>query len=177
MNNNPHYEHLLSQVIKEKHVFIANNAIVIGNVHLGEHSSVWYNAVIRGDLEQITIGNQTNIQDCCVVHADPGIPTNVGNNVIVGHSAILHGCTIGHHSMIGMRATVMNNAKVGNYCIIGAHALVTEGMEIPDYSLVLGSPGKVVKQLNEFQIQQLEWGAMSYVKEAAKYLGVKYEVK
>lgn len=128
-----------------KTVFIASSASVMGQVSLGEQASVWYGAVIRADVEKIIIGHRTNIQDTAVLHADEGSPTIIGDDVTVGHGAIVHGATVGDGSLIGMRATILNNAKIGKFCIIGAHALVTEGMEVPDFSMVLGTPGKVVK--------------------------------
>ncbi len=128
-----------------KAIFIASSASVMGRVSFGEQVSVWYGAVIRADVEKITIGHRSNIQDNAVLHADEGAPTIIGDDVTVGHGAIVHGATVGDGSLIGMRATILNNAKIGKFCIIGAHALVTEGMEVPDFSMVLGTPGKVLK--------------------------------
>ncbi len=167
---NAYYLKLLARVKKGKHVFIAHNATVIGDVSLGDHASVWYGAVIRGDEDQISIGSHSNIQDNAVVHVDHGVPARIGSRCVVGHSAILHGCEIGDHTLIGMRATVMNGAIVGRYCIIGAHALITEGTEIPDYSLVLGSPGRVVKSLSHEYMEKMLKGVAVYEKEAMKYL-------
>jgi carbonic anhydrase/acetyltransferase-like protein (isoleucine patch superfamily) len=162
---------LQAKVRKEKDVFIAPNATVLGDVHLGEEVSVWFNAVIRGDSDSITIGRGSNVQDHCLIHVDPGVPVSIGEEVILGHSAIVHGATIGNNTLIGMRASVLNHAKVGNWCIIGAHALVTEGMEVPDYSVVMGSPGKVVKTLTDAQKERVKKNAEAYVKLAKKYLG------
>lgn len=147
----------------KKSFFIAPNASVMGQVTLGENVSVWYGAVIRADVEQIIIGDRTNIQDNAVLHADFGSPTIIGNDVTVGHGAIVHGATVGDGSLIGMRATILNNAKIGKFCIIGAHTLVTEGMEIPDFSMVLGTPGKIVKQLPESYATHLLESAAHYV--------------
>jgi carbonic anhydrase/acetyltransferase-like protein (isoleucine patch superfamily) len=143
--------------------FIAPNASVMGNVVFGEDVSVWYGAVIRADVEKIIIGDRSNIQDTAVLHADPNDPTIIGNDVTVGHGAIVHGAIVGDNSLIGMRATVLNKAKIGKNCIIGACALVTEGMEIPDNSLAVGIPAKVVKQLSEQQAQLLKMSALHYV--------------
>lgn len=144
--------------------FIAPTASVMGQITLGENVSIWYGAVIRADVEKITIGDRTNIQDNAVLHADYGSPTIIGTDVTVGHGAIVHGAIVGDGSLIGMRATVLNNAKIGKFCIIGAHALVTEGMEIPDFSMVLGTPGKVVKQLPDSYAAHLLESADHYVK-------------
>lgn len=146
-----------------KAVFIASTASVMGWVTLGEQASVWYGAVIRADVEKIIIGQRTNIQDTAVLHADTGAPTILGDDVTVGHGAIVHGAVVGNGSLIGMRATILNNAKIGRFCIIGAHTLVTEGMEIPDFSMVLGIPGKVVKQLPESVTARLLESAAHYV--------------
>ena len=155
-------------------VFIAPNASVMGDVTFGKGVSVWYGAVIRADVEKIIIGDNTNIQDTAVLHADPGDPTIIGESVTVGHGAIVHGAVVGDGSLIGMRATVLNKAKIGKGCIIGAHALVTEKMEIPDYSLVLGTPAKVVKTLNEDQINRLKFGPPHYVKMGAEHKAGKF---
>lgn len=149
--------------------FIAHNASVMGNVTFGENVSVWYGAVIRADVETIVIGDNSNIQDTAVLHADPGDPTIIGNDVTVGHGAIIHGAIVGDGSLIGMRATVLNKAKIGKNCIIGACALVTEGMIIPDNSLAIGIPAKVVKQLSNVQAQMLKLGALHYVEMAEKH--------
>jgi carbonic anhydrase/acetyltransferase-like protein (isoleucine patch superfamily) len=127
--------------------WVAPNAHVIGKVRLERDASVWFNAVLRGDNELIQIGERSNIQDGSILHTDMGFPLSVGADVTVGHRAMLHGCTIGDRSLIGIGATVLNGAKIGRNCLIGAHALVTEGKEIPDNSMVLGAPGKVAKTL------------------------------
>lgn len=150
--------------------FIAKNASVMGKVTLGEDVSVWYGAVIRADVEEITIGNRTNIQDTAVIHADPGDPSRIGHDVTIGHGAIVHGATVDDFSLIGMRATILNKAKVGKFCIIGAHALVTEGMEIPDYSLAVGAPAKVIRQLTPEQAERLKLSSEHYVEMAKRHL-------
>ncbi len=148
--------------------FIAPNAAVIGNVTLHENSSVWFSCVLRGDADTIEIGAGSNIQDGTVIHCDPGFPTVVGKNVTVGHSAMLHGCTIGDGSLVGIGAVVLNGAKIGKGCLIGANALVTEGMEVPDGSMVLGSPAKIRKQLTAEQQLGLMHNADHYIGNAAR---------
>ncbi|KRW82821.1 gamma carbonic anhydrase family protein [Marinobacter sp. P4B1] len=150
--------------------FVAHNATVIGSVKLMEKSSIWFNVVIRGDNELITIGPESNIQDGSVLHTDPGIPLTIGRGVTVGHKAMLHGCQIGDYSLIGINAVVLNGAKIGKHCLIGANTLIPEGMEIPDGSMVIGSPGKVRRELNESQKKMLEFGTAHYVKNAERYL-------
>ncbi|MEM8596422.1 MAG: gamma carbonic anhydrase family protein [Pseudomonadota bacterium] len=143
-------------------IFIAPTASVIGNVHLDGMVSIWFSAVIRGDNEPIRIGWGSNVQDGAIFHTDPGFPLTLGREVTIGHGAIVHGCTIGEGSLVGMGATVMNGARIGRGCLIGAHALVTEGREIPDGSLVLGSPAKVAKTLTPEQQQGLRDTAAGY---------------
>ena len=150
--------------------FIAPTASVMGRVIIGKDVSIWYGAVIRADVEEIHLGDACNIQDNVVLHADEGDKTIIGPRVTVGHSAIVHGAEVGEGSLIGMHATILNRAKIGKYCLIGAHALVTEGMQIPDYSMVLGLPAKVVKTLNEEQIERLKQGADHYVEMGARHL-------
>lgn len=149
--------------------YVAPGAVVIGNVTLGQLASVWFNAVIRGDNDTILIGDGSNIQDGAVLHVDKGHPLKIGTRVTVGHKAILHGCTIGDNSLIGMNAVVLNDAVIGKNCLIGANALVTEGMQIPDNSLVLGSPAKVRKQLDDKGIAMLDSAAQSYIDKIALY--------
>ena len=161
---------LQAKVKLGKNVFIAPNATVLGDITLGDSVSVWYGAIMRADMDKITVGYGTNIQDGVIFHTDPGMPIAVGNENIIGHGAIVHGCTIGNNNLIGIRSTILNKAKIGNSCIIGAHALVTEGMEVPDYSMVLGSPGKVVKTLTPDIIEKLKLGVAAYMYEAMKYL-------
>lgn len=144
--------------------WIAPSAAVIGKVKLERFASVWFGAVIRGDNELITIGENSNVQDGAVMHTDPGLPLTVGRNCTIGHKAILHGCTIGDNTLVGMGAVVLNRAKIGRNCLIGANALITEGKEIPDNSLVMGQPGKVAGELNGEAIARLGRSAENYVR-------------
>ena len=148
--------------------FVADNATVRGDVTLGERSSVFFGAVLRGDRAPITIGSGTNIQDNCVVHVDYDYPVVVGQNVTVGHGAILHGCTVGDETLIGMGAIVLNGAKIGRHCLIGAGALVTQNMVIPDGSLAFGSPAKIRGTLTDEAIEEIRASAASYRAEAAE---------
>ena len=150
--------------------FIAPNAAVIGDVHLFNESSVWFSAVIRGDTDILNIGARSNVQDNSVIHTDAGIPVNIGEGVTIGHGCIIHGCTIGDNSLIGMGCTILNHARIGANCIIGAHALVTQEMEIPDGSLVLGVPAKIVRELNEQEIERNKVNAQVYVDRGKQYL-------
>ena len=162
---------VLRQPVKQgKEVFIAPNATVIGNVTLGDEVSVWFGAVLRADADEINIGSRTNIQDNAVVHCDPGAPAIIGEDCIIGHLALVHGAQLGNHVLVGMNSTILNNAKIGDYCIIGANALVTAETVIPPYSLVLGSPAKVVKQLTEEQQQKIRDNAEVYVALSKGYL-------
>jgi carbonic anhydrase/acetyltransferase-like protein (isoleucine patch superfamily) len=154
----------------EGEVYVAPSADVIGSVVLKDASSVWFNAVVRGDTDEIVIGEETNIQDNAVVHTDPGIRVVLGRGVTVGHHAMVHGCQIGDYSLIGINAVVLNHAKIGKYCTIGANALVTQGQEIPDYSVVLGSPGKIVRQIDPADGAGNEKSAAGYVARAQRYL-------
>ncbi len=149
--------------------FVAANATLIGHVILEARASVWFNAVLRGDSEPITIGAGSNVQDGAVMHTDPGYPLTLGEGVTVGHMAMLHGCTVGAHSLIGINAVVLNGARIGQRCLIGAGALIPEGREIPDGSLVIGSPGKVKRALTPEEIDGLRHSAASYVAKAARY--------
>lgn len=142
---------------------MADNASVMGNVILEENASVWFNAVLRGDNDPITIGENSNIQDGSVLHTDIGCPLNIGKDVTVGHMVMLHGCTIGDETLIGIGSTILNRAVIGKNCIIGAHALIPEGKVIPDNSLVMGAPGKVVKELRDEQIMLIKGSAQVYV--------------
>lgn len=152
----------------ERH-FIADNASVIGSVILEKNVSVWFNAVLRGDNETIRIGANSNIQDGAVLHTDPGAPLTIGANVTVGHHAALHGCSIGEGSLIGIKAVVLNHSVIGRNCLIGANTLVTEGKIVPDNSLVIGSPGKVVRTLTEDEIAALHANTAHYVELMARY--------
>jgi carbonic anhydrase/acetyltransferase-like protein (isoleucine patch superfamily) len=149
--------------------FVAENATVLGNVILENNASVWFNAVIRGDNATITIGENSNIQDGSVLHSDDGVPLTIGKNVTVGHKVMLHGCTIGDNSLIGINAVILNNAKIGKNCLIGANTLIPEGKVIPDGSLVMGSPGKVVRELNAEQKAMLIASANSYVQNFKRF--------
>lgn len=149
--------------------FIAKGAAVYGNVILKEKASIWYNATVRSTEEPITIGSGSNIQDNAVIHVDKGYTVNIGNMVSIGHSAVIHGCSIGDNSLIGMGAIIMNGAKIGNNCIIGAGALITKNTIIPDNSLVLGSPAKIIRQVTEEEVQKNIANAMVYIEERLIY--------
>lgn len=138
--------------INTENCFIAHNATIIGDVTLGNNISIWFNAVVRGDEDKIVIGDNTNIQDGCVLHVDHNFPLQIGKNVTVGHKAILHGCTIGDQCLIGMNAVVLDRAVIGKNCIIGANALVGQGKTIPDNSLVVGSPGRIMRQVSDDEV-------------------------
>ncbi len=149
--------------------WVADSAQVMGDVQLGENASVWFGAVLRGDTEPLVIGEGSNVQDNAVVHADHGFPVTVGRNVTVGHQAILHGCSVGDGSLIGIQAVVLNGAKIGRHCLVGAGALVTEGKEFPDGSMIIGSPARVLRQLTPEQIARLDRSAEHYVENARRY--------
>ncbi|PID61633.1 MAG: gamma carbonic anhydrase family protein [Gammaproteobacteria bacterium] len=149
--------------------YVAPNAAVIGQVCLGEEASVWFNAVIRGDNDSISIGDGSNVQDGAVLHVDDGVPITIGRRVTIGHQAMVHGCTIGDGSLIGINAVILNNAVIGKHCLIGANALVTEGMIIPDNSMVLGSPARTVKPLPPETAMQLDRAAQNYIDRIALY--------
>lgn len=157
-------------------VFVADNATVIGNVELGDNATVWYGAIIRGDNDLIKIGAGTNIQDGAIIHVDPGVPVTIEEMSTIGHGAIIHGAYVDSNSLIGMRATLLNNAKIGKNCIVGAHALVTEGKVIPDNSLVIGSPAKVVRTLTEEEIEGIKKNVNSYINKGKEYLQGKYDI-
>lgn len=160
---------LKPKLVGEGH-FIAPSASVIGDVELHDRVSVWFGAVVRGDVDKIIVGEGSNIQDLSVLHADPGFPLQIGKDVTVGHKVMLHGCEVGDNSLIGINAVVLNGAKIGANCIIGASTLVTEKMVIPDGSLVLGSPGKVVRQLTDEQIAGLALSGEHYAIAGQNYL-------
>ena len=143
--------------------WVAENATVLGRVILKENASIWFNAVLRGDNDPIEIGENSNIQDGSVLHTDHGVPLTIGQNVTVGHMVMLHGCSVGDGTLIGIGSTILNRAKIGKNCIIGAHSLIPEGKEIPDNSLVMGSTGKVVRQLDENAAQMIAASAQVYV--------------
>ncbi len=163
-------ENMQPQLPDEGEYFIADNATVIGNVVLERNASVWYNVVIRGDNDCITVGEGSNVQDGSVLHTDAGIKLNIGRDVTVGHKVMLHGCDIGDKSLIGINAVVLNGVKIGRNCIIGANALIPEGKEIPDNSMVMGSPGKVKRELETREIQMLTIVAGHYVENFKRYL-------
>ena len=149
--------------------WVADNAEVMGDVRLGENVSIWFNTTLRGDNDPITIGEGTNIQDGSVLHTDEGVPLTIGRNVTVGHMVMLHGCSIGDESLIGIGAIVLNGAKIGRNCLVGAGALVTEGKEFPDGSMIIGSPAKVVRQLTPEQMEGLRYSAQHYIDNARRY--------
>ncbi|GGU67789.1 hypothetical protein GCM10009504_25890 [Pseudomonas laurentiana] len=147
----------------------APTATLIGKVRLQAGASVWFGAVLRGDNELIDIGENSNVQDGTVMHTDMGSPLTIGKGVTIGHNAMLHGCTVGDYSLIGINAVILNGVRIGKHCIIGANALIPEGKEIPDGSLVMGSPGKIVRELTEAQMKMLEANAAHYVHNAQRY--------
>jgi len=149
--------------------WIADSAEIMGDVTIGENASIWFGTVVRGDVERIAIGANSNIQDTCVLHADFGQPLIIGERVTIGHRVILHGCTIGDESLIGMGAIVLNRARVGRHCLVGAGALVTEGKEFPDGSMIVGSPAKVIRQLTAAQIEGLRHSAAHYRDNAHRF--------
>ena len=152
-----------------KKIFLAPGAHIVGNVSLGENVGIWYNAVVRADMESITIGNNTNIQDNCTLHTGNGFPIVVGEGVTIGHNAIVHGCHIGDNTVIGMGSILLNGAKEGRNCIIGAGTLVTGKMEIPDNSMAFGNPAKIIRKLTSKEIMANKENAMEYVKIMKEY--------
>ena len=150
-------------------LFVAGNATIIGDVTIGRNVGIWFGAVVRADKDRIVIGDRSNIQDNCVVHTSIGFPVLIGDDVSVGHGAILHGCTIGSRVLVGMGAIVLNGAKIGDGSVIGAGAVVTEGMDIPERSVVVGVPGKIIKQVSDGQQQHILSNAASYVELAGEY--------
>ena len=154
----------------DKDAYVAENASLIGDVSIGQGSSIWYNAVLRGDIENITIGKYSNIQDNATLHTGYNIPTKIGDYTVVGHNAIVHGASIGDNCLVGMGAIILNGAKVGDNCIIAAGTLVTENKIIPANSLVIGSPGKVIRQVNEDEIKAVKDNALKYNSLYKKYI-------
>ena len=152
------------QLPQDGFYWIAASAVVVGRVRLEKNASVWFGAVLRGDNELILVGEGSNVQDACVLHTDRGAPLTIGKNCTIGHRAMLHGCTIGDNSLVGIGATILNHAVIGRNCLIGAHALITEGKTIPDNCLVTGAPGRVVRQLDDEAIAQLVKSAEGYVR-------------
>lgn len=149
--------------------FVADNAIVIGSVHLGHASSVWFNAVIRGDNDRIDIGERSNIQDGAILHADPGWRLAIGSRVTIGHRAMLHGCVVGDNCLVGIGATILNGARIGDNCLVGAHALVTEGSEFPEGVLILDAPARIARELTDDEMKELQLTAQVYVDNARRY--------
>jgi carbonic anhydrase/acetyltransferase-like protein (isoleucine patch superfamily) len=149
--------------------YIAEEAVIIGDVRLGEGVSIWPGAVLRGDNEPITIGDGSNVQECSVLHTDPGAPLTIGKNVTVGHQVMLHGCTIGDGSLIGIQSVVLNKSVIGKDCLVGAGAVVTENKSFPDRSVIFGSPAKAVRELNDENAARLAGSAASYVKRSKDY--------
>ncbi len=149
--------------------WIAPSAVILGRCRMEARSSLWFGAVVRGDNELITIGEGSNVQENCVLHTDPGFPLTIGEEVTVGHLAMLHGCEIGEGSLVGIGATILNGARIGKRCLIGAHALIPEGKEIPDDSLVMGSPGKIVREVTAEQAERMRAGTKTYIERAETY--------
>ena len=149
--------------------WVADSAQVIGNVELAEGASIWFGAILRGDNETLHIGKNSNVQDGSMLHADPGFPLTLGENVTVGHHVMLHGCSVGDGSLIGIKSVVLNGAKIGKNCLVGAGSLITEGKEFPDGSMIMGAPAKVVRPLTPEQIAGLSRAAAHYVDNAKRY--------
>jgi carbonic anhydrase/acetyltransferase-like protein (isoleucine patch superfamily) len=156
-------------VLEGRNHFIADNASIIGSVRLNDSSSVWFNCVLRGDNDWIEIGERSNIQDGSVLHTDPGLKLTVGKNVTVGHKVMLHGCTLGNNTLVGIGSTILNGARVGSNCIVGAHALITQNKEFPDGSLILGAPARVARQLTPEEITRIGESADTYVTNARRF--------
>jgi len=157
-------------VTKNKNCWVAPNASVIGDVTLSKDVSIWFNAVLRGDIENIFIGEGSNVQDNCVLHTDKGYPLKIGSYVTVGHLVMLHGCTIHDNSLIGIGSTILNKTVIGKNCVVGANSLIPEGKIIPDNTLVMGSPGKVIRELKPEEIKGIRENAEHYVENWKKYL-------
>jgi carbonic anhydrase/acetyltransferase-like protein (isoleucine patch superfamily) len=149
--------------------WVAPNAVIVGDVTLEKNISIWFNVTLRGDVENIYVGEGSNVQDGSVLHTDPGCPLKIGKNVTIGHIAMLHGCIIGENSLVGIGAVILNKAKIGKNCIIGAKALITENKEIPDNSLVMGSPGKIVRKVTDEEVKLITENALHYQDNWKKY--------
>ncbi|MBU0588686.1 MAG: gamma carbonic anhydrase family protein [Gammaproteobacteria bacterium] len=149
--------------------WVADSAQVMGDVVMGDESSVWFGTIVRGDSETITLGRGVNVQDASVLHADPGVPLTLGDNVSVGHQVMLHGCTVGEGTLIGIGSVVLNHAKIGKHCLVGAGSLVTEGKEFPDGSMIMGRPAKVVRELSPEEIANLQRIAQHYKDNARRF--------
>lgn len=163
------FEDRIPELLGSGH-YLAPTAAIIGSVRLHAQCSVWFHAVIRADNDLISLGERSNVQDGAVLHTDPGLPMRIGNDVTIGHKVMLHGCSIGDGSLIGMNAVVLNGARIGREVLIGANSLIAEGKEIPDGVLVLGSPGRVVRELTSDERAKLAWPAQAYVAKIARYL-------
>jgi carbonic anhydrase/acetyltransferase-like protein (isoleucine patch superfamily) len=161
------YKHYKPSI--DDNAFVAENSTIIGRCFVSEGCSIWFNAVLRADVDEIRIGKYTNIQDGCVIHCDEGFRTTIGENVTVGHNAIIHGCTIGSNCMVGMGATIMSGAVLGNNVIVGANSLVTSGKIIPSGEMVMGSPAKIVRELTGEEIERIRFSAERYVKHSREY--------
>ena len=157
--------------------WIAPTAVLVGDIVVGPEVGIWFGVVARGDIETITIGARTNVQENTVLHTDRDYPLDIGANCTIGHSAIVHGCTIGDNTLIGMGATVLTGAKIGRNCLIGANALITEGKEIPDNSMVVGAPGKVIRQIDDEGVKALAASAERYVRNARRYASGMTEIR
>jgi carbonic anhydrase/acetyltransferase-like protein (isoleucine patch superfamily) len=164
-------EGVAPELPEEGHYWIAPTAVLIGRVRLLKNASVWFGAVLRGDNDWITVGENSNVQDNCVIHTDPGQPTTIGSNVTIGHKVILHSTTVGDNSLIGMGSTLLNRSRIGCKCLIGANSLIAEGKEIPDKSLALGAPARVLRQLNEEEDAMLAASAQVYVANQRRFRG------
>ena len=149
--------------------FVAPSASVIGRVFLGRHANVWFSAVLRGDVNDIRLGNDTNVQDAAVIHVDADAPCTIGNGVTIGHGATVHGCTIGNFSLIGIGATILSHAVIGNYCLVGAGALITERKSFPDRSLIIGAPARRARELTDDECRALEKSAAGYAERGRQY--------
>jgi carbonic anhydrase/acetyltransferase-like protein (isoleucine patch superfamily) len=149
--------------------YIADSANVIGKVKIEANASIWFDVTIRGDNELITVSENSNVQECCVLHTDPGYPLTIGKNVTIGHQAMLHGCTIDEGSLIGIQAVILNGAKIGKNCLVGAGALVTEGKEFPDNSLIVGAPAKAIRTLSNEDVERMKKNTDNYVKRGQYY--------
>ena len=149
--------------------FIAPNATIIGNVELAKDSSVWFGAILRGDNDLISIGEATNVQDGTIIHTDDGIPLRVGARVTIGHAAILHGCTVGDESLVGIGAVLLNGSSIPRHCVVGARALVTEGKTFPERSLIIGSPARAIRTLTDEEIEGIRASAAHYVENARRF--------
>lgn len=158
-----------SQPTRGDGVFVAPGAAVIGRVALGPGASVWYNAVLRGDVSEIQVGAESNIQDLTMVHCDEGFPAIIGSRVTIGHSCIIHGCTIGDHTLVGMGTTILNGARIGENCLVGAGSLITEGKEFPPGSVIMGRPAKVIREVSERELELIRNGHRNYSRNARRH--------